>query len=150
MRDKSVRKSVLEELGPEQLRRLAGMLGTSERTTERVVDETVASLSGTLADSAKSPQGADELARAFVTGGFKGGVMVSVLARVSMPVARMVASRTGLPVTQVAKAMKILIPLVMAALSRRAKKRNVRAGELSGMLASEQENARPDEGSRAA
>ncbi|MEV6108518.1 DUF937 domain-containing protein [Streptomyces sp. NPDC051940] len=170
MTDKAVHKAVLDQLGSDQMHQLASELGTNDRTVRILVDETVSSLSGTLADEAQTPQGAHEVAQAFNevpydgsavpvnvrplsgvsafagSGALKSGVAGAVLARVAMPVARTVAKRTGLPVTQVEKALRILLPLAMTALSQAAKRKNVKASGLSEYLTAEQQQARPSSG----
>ncbi|MEV2251405.1 hypothetical protein AB0I94_12640 [Streptomyces sp. NPDC050147] len=51
-----------------------------------------------------------------------GGVATGVLARVSRPVAKAVAKKTGLPVTTVASGIKLLIPVVITVLTKRARR----------------------------
>ncbi|MQY16486.1 hypothetical protein SRB5_66850 [Streptomyces sp. RB5] len=183
MSNKAVHKAVLDQLGSEQVTRLAEELGTSDHTVKKLVDETIASLSGTLAEEARTPQGARHVAEAFnevpadgsavpvdvspLTGpapgtpgtqmpagarGFMGAGMLgssivgSLLARVTLPVARTVAARTGLPVAQVSNAMKIVLPLAITALSQLAKKKNVKASGLSDYLDAEQRQTRQPSG----
>ncbi|RFU85563.1 DUF937 domain-containing protein [Streptomyces triticagri] len=50
-----------------------------------------------------------------------GGMMAGVLAKVSKPVATAVAKKTGLPVPAVMRAIELLIPVLLAVLSKRSK-----------------------------
>lgn len=168
MRDTALQKTVLNDLGDDGLHQLADELGTSDREAKKLVRETLASLTGTLAEDAKSQQGAKQLTEALneaptptagsvgpSTGGtplkgvmafaggsaLSGGIMGSVLGKVTMPVAKAVSARTGLPVAQVSKAMRILLPIAMTAISQLAKKKKVRASGLHDMLEHEQKAA---------
>lgn len=172
MKGKTIHKAVLDDLGPEQLHHIADELGTGSRGAKRVVGETVAALTGSLAEEASSPHGAHEVEQAldeaqgaapagagagvrpvkgssglvgaapFTGGAFGGGMLATIVGRTSMPVARAVSQRTGIPMAQVSRALKILTPVAMTAVSRTAKNRNVRAEGLSEMLAEEQQAAR--------
>ncbi|MFW6693598.1 DUF937 domain-containing protein [Streptomyces sp. MAR4 CNX-425] len=170
MRDKPIHKAVLDDLGPERLHQVADELGTGNRGAKRVVGETVAALTGSLAEEAASAHGAHEVeqaldeaqeaapagagvrpvkgasalagARPFAGGGLGGGMLATIIGRTSMPVARAVSQRTGIPMAQVSRALKILTPVAMAAVSRTAKNRRVEAEGLSGMLAEEQRATR--------
>ncbi|GGV32281.1 hypothetical protein GCM10010277_16640 [Streptomyces longisporoflavus] len=51
-----------------------------------------------------------------------GGVASGVLAKVSRPVARAVAKKTGLPVTAVARGVELLIPVVLTVVTKRARR----------------------------
>ncbi|MEO3763294.1 DUF937 domain-containing protein [Streptomyces sp. B8F3] len=172
MKDKPIHKAVLDDLGTEQLHQVATELGTGNRGAKRVVGETVAALTGSLAEEAATPHGAHEVEQALdeaqgaalagtaaatrqargaaaLTGAgtFAGnalgcGMLATIVGRTSMPVARAVSQRTGIPMAQVSRALKILTPVAMAAVSRAAQNRNVRAGGLSEMLAEEQQATR--------
>ncbi|GAA2136604.1 DUF937 domain-containing protein [Streptomyces synnematoformans] len=167
MRGKPVHKAVLDDLGPEQLHQVADELGTGSRGAKRVVGETVAALTGSLAQEASTTHGAHEVEQAldeargaapagagaaagpakdtsalvgavpFTGGAPGGGMLATIIGRTSMPVARAVSQRTDIPMAQVSRALKILTPVVMTAVSRTAKNRKVQAEGLSEMLAQE-------------
>ncbi|WBB59215.1 DUF937 domain-containing protein [Streptomyces sp. WMMC500] len=170
MRDKPLHKAVLDDLGPEQLHQVADELGTGSRGAKRVVGETVAALTGSLAEEAASPHGAHEVEQAldeaqeavpagpgvrrvkgspalagavpFSGGALGGGMLATIVGRTSMPVARAVSQRTGIPMAQVSRALKILTPIAMAAVSRAAQNREVRADGLAEMLTAERQATR--------
>ncbi|WP_078898227.1 DUF937 domain-containing protein [Streptomyces sp. CNQ-509] len=172
MRDRSVHKSVLDDLGTEQLHQVATELGTGSRGAKRVVGETVAALTGSLAEEAATPHGAHEVEQAldeaqgatpagaaagarpakgatapagagtFAGSALGGGMLATIVGRTSMPVARAVSQRTGIPMAQVSRALKILTPVAMAAVSRAARSRNVGADGLAEMLREEQQATR--------
>lgn len=172
MRDKPIHKAVLDDLGPEQLHQVAAELGTGNRGAKRIVGETVAALTGSLAEEASSPHGAHEVEQAldeaqgaapagaaagvrpvkstsalagvvpFASGALGGGMLATIIGRTSMPVARAVSQRTGIPMAQVSRAMKILTPIAMTAVSRTARNRRVRAEGLSEMLTEEEHATR--------
>ncbi|NGN70012.1 DUF937 domain-containing protein [Streptomyces sp. A7024] len=170
MRANSLQKAILQELGPDQMHELATELGTTDRAAKKLVGTAVESLTGTLADEASSPEGAREVAQAFSEapdpagqanarpltgvaqfagggmGGIKGGILASVLGRVTLPVAKAVSARTGLPVTQVNNAMRVILPIAMTVLSQVAKKKNVSASGLSDMLSEEQQHTQESGG----
>lgn len=172
MRDKPIHKAVLDDLGPERLHQVATELGTGNRGAKRVVGETVAALTGSLAQEASSAHGAHEVEQAldeaqgaapagagvgvrpvkgtsalagampYAGGGLGGGMLATIIGRTSMPVARAVSQRTGIPMAQVSRALKILTPIAMTAVSRTAKNRRIEAEGLSTMLAEEQQASR--------
>lgn len=54
-------------------------------------------------------------------GGFAtGGLMAGVLAKVSKPVANVVAKKTGIPVATVTRVIEMLVPVVLTVLTKRA------------------------------
>ncbi|RII19605.1 hypothetical protein DSC45_06295 [Streptomyces sp. YIM 130001] len=139
---------VLQELGDDRLGEIAEVLGTDRGGAEDVVRTTVSALSGGLQEKAAGPpEEADEVRQALdetaetpesaepplqgvsTLGGFGGGLggllgggmMAGVLAKVSKPVATAVAKRTGLPVPAVTRAIELMIPVVLAVLSKRTK-----------------------------
>lgn len=88
---------------------IAGLLGTDEAGAREVV--------GTTAQ--EDPlQGVATLGR-FATG----GLMAGVPAKAAKPVANAVAKKTGLPPATVARVVEMLIPAVLAVLTKRAAKK---------------------------
>ncbi|QNS06144.1 DUF937 domain-containing protein [Streptomyces xanthii] len=135
--EKPLARDVLDELGDDRLRELAGLLGTDASGAREVVDGTVSGLSGGLRERAgESAGGAAEvrdalaeaeqppLQGAFTLGGLgglaSGGLMAGLLAKLSRPVAAAVAKKTGLPVANVTRGIELLIPVILAVLSKRA------------------------------
>ncbi|MFD4633729.1 DUF937 domain-containing protein [Streptomyces sp. NPDC058284] len=144
---RSFEQDVLHELGDDKLQEIAGLLGTDASGAQEVVGTTASALSGNLQDKAATadPSEAEEMRQAVAEvggapapgdaplhgvasfgglgglGGLAGGGMMSgVLARMSKPVANAVAKKTGLPVATVTRVIEMLIPVVLAVLSKRA------------------------------
>ncbi|MFE1952359.1 DUF937 domain-containing protein [Streptomyces sp. NPDC059524] len=132
--EKPLARDVLDELGDERLQELAGLLGTDASGAHEVVDDTVSALSGGLRERAgEGPDGAAEvqeafaeaqqqpLQGAFTLGGLaSGGLLAGLLSKLSRPVADAVAKKTGLPVANVTRGIELLIPVILAVLSKRA------------------------------
>ncbi|MGW2230824.1 DUF937 domain-containing protein [Streptomyces formicae] len=143
----SFEQDVLNELGDDKLQEIAGLLGTDAAGAQDVVGTTVSALSGDLQDKAAAPDPAeaDEVRRAFAEvesgapplqpgeqplqgvaafgglGGLAaGGMMSGVLAKMSKPVANAVSKKTGIPAPTVSRVIEMLIPVVLAVLTRRA------------------------------
>ncbi|CAM5271016.1 hypothetical protein SALBM135S_06593 [Streptomyces alboniger] len=148
----SFEQDVLDELGDDKLHEIAGLLGTDRAGAEDVVGTTVSALSGDLKDKAAAdgPAEAEEARQAVAAGGdasapgapprgiaafgglggglAAGGMMSGVLAKMSRPVAKAVAKRTGLPAATVTRVIEMLIPVVLAVLSKRASRTKSTAG----------------------
>ncbi|MFB6835414.1 DUF937 domain-containing protein [Streptomyces sp. NPDC056361] len=135
MTDSSFQDEVLTELGDDRLREIAGVLGTDTAGARQLVGSSVTELSGELRLAAAEPSSADEVRAAVdevtsaepplqgvaALGGLAaGGLMAGVLARLARPAADAVAKRTGLPPATVDRAVDILVPVVVAALTKRA------------------------------
>ncbi|QEU94254.1 DUF937 domain-containing protein [Streptomyces kanamyceticus] len=143
----SFEQDVLNELGDDKLQEIAGLLGTDAAGAQDVVGTTVSALSGDLQDKAAAadPAEADEVRQAFAEvesaeqppasgeqplqgvaafgglGGLAaGGMMSGVLARMSKPVANAVSKKTGIPAPTVSRVIEMLIPVVLAVLTKRA------------------------------
>ncbi|MEV8588116.1 DUF937 domain-containing protein [Streptomyces sp. NPDC051180] len=147
MTDSSFQDDVLTELGDDRLQEIAGLLGTDTDGARRLVDGSVAELSGELRRAASEPAAADEVRAAVdevtsaepplqgvaTLGGLAtGGLMAGVLTKLAGPAANAVARRTGLPPATVARAVDILVPVVVAALAKRAAGK--KAGGLGDLL----------------
>ncbi|MFI6417834.1 DUF937 domain-containing protein [Streptomyces sp. NPDC050842] len=135
MTDSSFQDDVLTELGDDRLQEIAGLLGTDATGAQELVGSSVAELSGELRQAAAEPASADEVRAAVdevtsaepplqgvaTLGGLAaGGLMAGVLAKLARPAANAVAKRTGLPPATVNRAVDILVPVVIAALTKRA------------------------------
>ncbi|MEW1641611.1 DUF937 domain-containing protein [Streptomyces sp. NPDC091219] len=117
--------AVLDELGGDKVREIAGLLGTDEAGARDVVGTTAAALSGeaAAAEPAQAPQEAPLQGVATLGGFATGGLMAGVLAKAARPVANAVAKKTGLPPATVARVVEMLIPAVLAVLAKRAAKK---------------------------
>ncbi|MET9672833.1 DUF937 domain-containing protein [Streptomyces sp. NPDC006482] len=135
MSDGSFQDDVLSELGDDRLQEIAGLVGTDDTGARELVGSSVAELSGELRQAAAEPSSADEVRAAVdevasaepplqgvaTLGGLAaGGLMAGVLAKLARPAANAVAKRTGLPPATVDRAVDILVPVVIAALTKRA------------------------------
>ncbi|MEV5376663.1 MULTISPECIES: DUF937 domain-containing protein [Streptomyces] len=127
MGDEALQKDVLDELGEDRIQELAGELGTDADGATRMVRETVAALPEELTrenGAGAAPAGVAGLGgfgglAQGLGGGPGGGLMSGVLGRITKPVAETVAKRTGLPAAQVARALELLLPVVMTAIAKR-------------------------------
>ncbi|MFI6404426.1 DUF937 domain-containing protein [Streptomyces sp. NPDC050548] len=113
---------VLDELGDDKVQEIAGLLGTDEAGAREVVGTTVSALSGEAA-TVETPQEAPLQGVATLGGFATGGLMAGVLAKAAKPVANAVAKKTGLPPATVARVVEMLVPVVLAVLTKRAAKK---------------------------
>lgn len=135
MSDESFQDDVLNELGDDRLQEIAGLLGTDPAEARQLVGSSVTELSGELRSAAAEPASADEV-RAAVTevstaepplqgvaafGGLVGGgLMAGVLGKLARPAADAVARKTGIPAPTVHRAVELLVPVVLAVITKRA------------------------------
>ncbi len=117
--------AVLDELGGDKVREIAGLLGTDEAGARDVVGTTASALSGEAAAVEPAPTPPEAPLQGVATlGGFAtGGLMAGVLAKASRPVANAVAKKTGLPPATVARVVEMVIPVVLTVLTKRAAKK---------------------------
>ncbi|KAA6217766.1 DUF937 domain-containing protein [Streptomyces filamentosus] len=131
----SFQDEVLAELGEDRLAEIATLAGTDTAGARALVNGSVSELSGELRQAAAEPAGADEVKAAVDEvasgepplqgvasfGGLAaGGLMAGVLAKLARPAAHAVAKRTGLPPATVNRAVDLLVPVVLAVLTKRA------------------------------
>jgi hypothetical protein len=132
MTDRPLRDEVLEELGDDRLREIAGLLHTDTDAARHVVRGSVASLTGVLNDDSLTPGGTAELCQAIAQAAMEpephsgavaagSGLVAGVLGKVAEPAARAVAKRQGLPLDAVAGALEIVVPVTATVLARRAR-----------------------------
>ncbi|MFH0519557.1 DUF937 domain-containing protein [Streptomyces sp. M41] len=115
----SLQDDVLDELGDERIGHIAGLLGTDEAGARQMVGTTVSALSGEGEAVATLPEA--PLTGVATQGGFAtGGLMAGLLAEEAEPVADAVARRTGLPSGGVARVVEMVVPVVLAVLTKRA------------------------------
>lgn len=119
--------AVLDELGGDKVQEIAGLLGTDEAGAREVVGTTASALSGEATavetPAVETPQEAPLQGVATLGGFAAGGLMAGVLAKAAKPVANAVAKKTGLPPATVARVVEMLIPAVLAVLTKRAAKK---------------------------
>jgi len=135
MSESSFQDEVLTELGDDRLQEIAGLLGTDAGGAQELVGSSVAELSGELRQAAAEPASADEVRAAVdevtstepplqgvaTLGGLAaGGLMAGVLGKLARPAANAIAKRTGIPPATVNRAVDILVPVVLAVLTKRA------------------------------
>ncbi|MFI8927715.1 DUF937 domain-containing protein [Streptomyces sp. NPDC053474] len=129
MSDTSFEDDVMNELGDDKLQEIATLLGTDAEGARSVVGTTASTLSPPLQEeaAAQAPALAAEppLQGVATLGGglgglLGGGMMAGALAKVAKPVATAVSKKTGLPVATVTRVIELLIPVVLAVLSKRA------------------------------
>jgi len=118
---------ILDELGGAKVQEIAGLLGTDEAGAREVVGATASALSGEAAaaetSTIETPQEAPLQGVATLGGFATGGLMAGVLAKAARPVANAVAKKTGLPPATVTRVVEMLIPAVLAVLTKRAAKK---------------------------
>ncbi|MFE5298519.1 DUF937 domain-containing protein [Streptomyces sp. NPDC056632] len=147
-RESSFEDDVLQELGDDRLQEISGLFGTDAPGALQLVRSSVAELSGELRSAAAEPVSADEVRAAFAEvstaepplrgvatfGGLvSDGMMAGVLGKLARPAADAVAKRTGLPAPTVHRAVDLLVPVVLAVLTRRATaKRGAGLGDILG------------------
>ncbi|MFJ2933932.1 DUF937 domain-containing protein [Streptomyces sp. NPDC087219] len=139
---------VLNELGDDRLQEIAGLLGTDPAGAQAVVGSSVAELSGELRQAAAEPASADEVRAAVdevtsaepalqAVAGFgglaTGGLMAGVLGRLARPAANAIARKTGIPVATVTRAVDILVPVVLAVMTKRAATRKGAGSTADGL-----------------
>ncbi|MFJ3905817.1 DUF937 domain-containing protein [Streptomyces sp. NPDC090025] len=131
----SFEDDVMRELGDDQLQEIAGLLGTDTGGAQQMVGDSLTELSGELRSAAAEPLSADEVRAAVAEvssaepplqgvatlGGLVGGgLMAGVLGKLARPAANAVARKTGLPPATVNRAVEILVPVVLAVITKRA------------------------------
>ncbi|MFD3942233.1 DUF937 domain-containing protein [Streptomyces sp. NPDC058579] len=149
MSDESFQDDVLHELGDDRLQEIAGLLGTDAAGAQEVVGSSVSALSGELRQAASEPGSADEVRQAVEEAGsaepplqgvagfgglVSGGLMAGVLGKLAKPAANAVAKKTGLPPATVSRAIELLVPVVLAVITRRAAGKKAGAGGLGDIL----------------
>jgi hypothetical protein len=119
----SFEEDVLGELGDDRLQEIAGLLGTDAAGAQEVVGTTVSALVGPVQEEAAAapPEEEAPLQGVSTLGGFAtGGLLAGVPAKVSKPVANVVAKKTGVPAATVTRVIETLVPVVLTVLSKRA------------------------------
>lgn len=118
MSDESTQKDVLNKLGDDGIHEVAALLDTDAEGAQKFVGETVAATEEVPVPQEEEPPQLTGVAT--LGGGLAGGLAGGALGKMSGPVANAVAKRTGLPPATVKRGVELLLPLVLAALAKRA------------------------------
>jgi hypothetical protein len=132
MTDRPLKDEVLEELGEERLRQIAGLLGCDDPTARKVVASAIVSLTGQLVDDTATPGVTADWCQAMAQAAVESeppagsatagsGMIADILGRVAGPAGRAVADKTGFTQTAVGSVLGIVIPVTAAVLARRAR-----------------------------
>ncbi|MGB3543166.1 DUF937 domain-containing protein [Rubrivirga sp.] len=152
-----------DNIGGDNIGQIAGAIGADPRQTQSAVAAALPAMLTALNRNTNSNEGAMGLASALDRdhdgslldhlGGFLGGqlsgkqadgggILGHVLGGDRGQVEQGVSKASGLNMSQVAKLLPILAPIVMAALGKRKREAGLDAGGLSGMLGQESQRAR--------
>ena len=155
--------TLAQSLGGQQMNQLANAIGADERTTQQAVGAALPAILAALNRNTNSTQGAQALNRALERdhdgslldnlGGFLGGQMSGkqadgagilghLLGARRPQLEEGVAKASGLDLSQVARLLPILAPIVMAALGRQKRQAGLDEAGLSGLLGAESTIAR--------
>ena len=154
----SLLDTIQQQLGPDAVQQLSRRIGADPGTTGNAVDAAVPVLLAALARQAGDPARAPQLAHAIekdhdgslldnLSGMLGGsgappggnGILGHVLGQRRGAVENGIGQTTGLDASKVAQLLPILAPIVMAAIGRAKRERNLDAGGVSTLLTSESE-----------
>lgn len=151
----SLLEMLTQQLGSQGMEQIGRQLGTDRGTAEKAVPAALATLMGAMARNARQPEGASALAGALSRdhdggildnlGGYLSqsdqgpgdGILKHVLGSNRGQVEAALGQGTGLDVSQMAKLLPMLAPLVMGALGRNQRQKNLDAGGLADLLGGE-------------
>ena len=152
-----------DNIGGDNIGQIAGAIGADPRKTQSAVAAALPAMLTALNRNTNTTEGARALGSALDRdhdgslldhlGGFLGGqlsgkqvdgggILGHVLGGQQRQVEEGVAQASGLDMSQVARLLPILAPIVMAALGKRKRQAGLDAGGLSGMLGQESQRAR--------
>lgn len=155
----NVMDMVMSQLGSGGLSSIAGTLGLDEGGAKNAVGTAVTVLTGALAHNASEPKGAQALDTALARdhdgsifdnlGGFIGsftegpgaGILKHVLGGAQPQVQQAVAEKSGLSLEKVMPLLVIVAPLVMGALGKMKREKQLDASAVAGTLAAEKAEA---------
>ena len=156
---------VHQQLDPQAISQLSRQLGTDEGTTRQAVPAALTALLGGLAQGSSQPEGAQQLAGALaqhdgslldnLSGFFQnnalgaqgGGILGHIFGHRQPAAESQISQATGLDKGQAARLLMLLAPIVLAALGRAKRQRNLDPGGLASVLAGERqhiERAQPE------
>ncbi len=147
---------LLEQLGSGGTAEIAKALGVDESKAQGAIGSALPALIGGLANNARDPRGAEELAAALddhdpgvfdqlgslVGGGGPGDAILGhVLGQKRSGVEKQLAGQTGLDTASIAKLLPMLAPLVLGYLSKQKQDHQLDPGGLGAMLSDERRAA---------
>ena len=154
----SLLDTIQQQLGPDAVQQLSRRIGADPGTTGNAVDAALPLLVAALSRQASDPARAAELADAVEQdhdgslldnlSGFLGGsgapaggngILGHILGQRRGAVERGIGQTTGLDTSKVAQLLPMLAPIVMAALGRAKRERQLDAGGVSTLLTGERE-----------
>ncbi|MEV0262022.1 DUF937 domain-containing protein [Streptomyces sp. NPDC050617] len=125
MTDDALHNDVIDALGNQRLKAVAGLLGTDTNEAASVVRAASTALKVPAAEVAAADE--QPLVGQVTFGGFGegtgGGTAADGLARAIGPVAKALANKTGRPETEVAAALRVIAPVLVTVLGRRSARR---------------------------
>ncbi|MEA2605082.1 MAG: hypothetical protein QOF89_6074 [Acidobacteriota bacterium] len=149
---------VHQQLDPQAISQLSRQLGTDEATTQQAVPAALTALLGGLAQGSSQPEGAQQLAGALdqhdgslldnLSGFFQnkalgaqgGGILSHIFGHRQPAAESQISQATGLDKGQAARLLMLLAPIVLAALGRAKRQRNLDPGGLASVLAGERQH----------
>ena len=155
--------TLAQSLGDSQLNQLAGAIGADSRSTQQAIGAALPAILAALNRNTNTTQGAQALNQALERdhdgslldnlGGFLGGqvsgkqvdgagILSHILGGRQPELEQGVAKASGLDMSQVARLLPILAPIVMAALGRQKRQAGLDEAGLSGLLGQEATVAR--------
>lgn len=159
----SILDLLADNIGGDNIGQIAGAIGADPRQTQTAVAAALPAILAALNRNTNSTRGAQDLASALNRdhdgslldhlGGFLsgqvsgkqadgGGILGHILGGQRQQVEQGVAKASGLDMSQVAKLLPILAPIVMAALGRRKRQSGLDEAGLSGILGQDAVRAR--------
>jgi hypothetical protein len=146
---------VHQQLDPQAISQLSRQLGTDEATTQQAVPAALTALLGGLAQGSSQPEGAQQLAGALaqhdgslldnLSGFFQnngqgaqgGGILSHIFGHQQPAAESQISQATGLDKGKAARLLMLLAPIVLAALGRAKRQRNLDPGGIADVLAGE-------------
>ena len=159
----SILDLLADSIGGDNIGQLAGAIGADPRRTQTAVSAALPAILAALTQNTNTTAGASALSSALDRdhdgslldhlGGFLGGqmrgkatdgggILGHILGGQRQQLEQGVAQASGLDMSQVARLLPILAPIVMAALGRRKRQRQLDEAGLSGILAEDAVRAR--------
>ena len=155
----NIQDLVNQQLGGDGISQISQQIGADEETTANAVSTAIPMLVGGLARNVQSPEGAssllgaldrdhdgsvlDDVAGFLGRGGGLGGesILSHVFGDSQRNVEAGISQASGLNLSQVARLLPLLAPLVMGALGRTQRQEGLDAGGLVGLLGTESQQA---------